>query len=241
MAALPELAWVAAILFGAACFQGFLGFGFGILAMSALTLGMDLLHAQGVVNLGGLFVTVGVAWTLRRHLLWQRVWRMLPTIVIGVVLGVTALRTLDTLWMERALGATIVGIAIWNLARPSLVARETPFWDAATGLASGVLSGAFNTGGPPLIAHLYRLDATPIAVKATVQVLFVILAGIRAPIAASQGLMGVEILRDTAISAPFIVLGLWLGVRLGHRIDPALFRRASWVALGALGVVFLVR
>lgn len=241
MDAFADIVWVAAILCGAAWFQGFLGFGFGILAMSGLTLWMDLLHAQGVVNLGGLFVTVGVAWSLRQHLLWSRLWRMLPTIVVGVALGVFALRTFDTLWMERALGATIVGIALWNLARPSLVARETPFWDASAGLASGVLSGAFNTGGPPLIAHLYRLDETPLALKATVQVLFVVLAGVRAPIAFSQGLLGPEIVRDTAIAAPFIVLGLVLGIRLGRRIDPGRFRQASWVALGLLGGVFLVR
>lgn len=238
---LADAALTALVLAFAAAFQGFIGFGFGILAMSGLTLSHDLLHAQGVVNLGGLVVTGAVAWGLRGHVLWAPVRRMLPSLVIGVALGVTALRTLDRELMVRLLGATVVMIAGWNLLRPRVRESETPFWDVMAGLGGGLLGGAFNTGGPPMIAHLYRRAAPPDAIKASIQFLFLTVGLCRAPIAMAQGLMGPAIYLDALVSVPMILLGLALGIWAGRRVDTQSFRRASWAALGALGMVLLLR
>ena len=61
---------VALFLFVASLVQGFLGFGFGIVAMTGLTVSHDLLHASGVVNLGGIALTSAALvtpWFRRRN------------------------------------------------------------------------------------------------------------------------------------------------------------------------------
>jgi uncharacterized membrane protein YfcA len=238
----PEaLALLVAILALAAVVQGFLGFGFGIVAMSGLTLSHDLLHAAGVVNLTGILVAATVLWRLRAHVLWWPALRMLPAIVVGIGLGVTALRTLDGEIMVRVLGATIVAISAWNLWTPRLRRRESAPADVALGLLGGCLAGAFNTGGPPLVAHLYRRPDPPDAVKATIQVLFLTMSSVRAPVAAAQGLMSAAIVRDALLSALFVVAGILVGIRLARRLHPDQFRRVSWTALGTLGLALLLR
>lgn len=237
---MPDLA-VLAILAVAAALQGFLGFGFGIVAMSGLTLSHDLLHAAGVVNLCGLVTTSLQLLSLRKHILWRPVLRIAPALLIGVVLGVLALRSLDRSLMVRALGVTTVAISLWSLWRPQVRTRETPLLDSGIGLVSGFLGGAFNTGGPPLIAHLYSRSDPPDAIRATIQVLFLTIGTIRAVTAASQGMFDRSILTDAAAAIPFVVLGLVGGFALARWIGADRFRTASWIALGLLGGVLVLR
>lgn len=239
---MPEASGLAAaafVLFLAAGVQGFLGFGFGIVAMTGLTLSHDLLHAAGVVNLTGMLVTGSVLFALRHRALWRRAGRILPGLLVGVVVGVTALRHLDRDIMVRALGVTVVAISAWNLLAPRLRPPSSRPLDLAVGFVSGALGGAFNTGGPPLVAHLYAMPEDPDAIKATVQALFLTVGVTRLPVAAAQGLMAPPIWRDALLAAPLVLAGLALGIVLGRRLGADHFRRAAWWALGALGLLLL--
>ncbi len=237
---MPDLAALA-ILGLAAGLQGFLGFGFGIAAMSGLTLSHDLLHAAGVVNLTGLVTTSWQLLALRRHVRWRPALRVLPTLLVGIVLGVFALGTFDRGLMVRALGLTTIGISLWNLWRPRLRATEAPAVDAAVGLVSGALGGAFNTGGPPLIAHFYSRADPPEAIRATIQLLFLTIGSVRALTATSQGMIDRSILIDAAVAIPAVVVGLLVGFAIGRRVGAQRFRTASWIALGLLGAVLVLR
>jgi uncharacterized membrane protein YfcA len=223
----------------AAALQGFLGFGFGILAMSGLALTQDVVHASGVVNLAGLLTTSAGVVRLRHAVMWPVVVRILPALMLGVLFGVTALRSLDGELLLRLLGVTIAAIAAWNLWTPRFAGRDSRAVDLGVGLLSGALGGAFNTGGPPLIAHLYRRPDSPDALRATLQTLFVAIGSTRLVTAASQGLFTREVLIDAAAAVPAVGAGLLLGLALGRRVSAARFRRASWAALGALGVVLV--
>jgi uncharacterized membrane protein YfcA len=237
----PELLLATAMLFCAASVQGFLGFGFGMAAMAGLTFTHDLVHASGVVNVTGGVLTSVMVWQLREHVLWPTVRRIVPALMFGVAIGVFALGHLDRQLMVRLLGVTIVGIALWNLAAPRLHEHASIAADLAAGFVGGVLGGAFNTGGPPLIAHLYRRTEQPVVLKATIQSIFLGISLSRAPLAVVSGLMGPDVWRDAAVALPLAFVGLWAGHSLSHKISPERFRRAAWIALGVLGALLLVR
>lgn len=215
--------------------QGFLGFGFGILAMSALA-SQGLLHAAGVVNLTGVLTTAGLAAALWRHIDWKLAAPILPAAAAGVAAGVLALGTWHEAGMTRALGAVVVAIALYNLAGRA-PARPLPrLWGVPVGALSGALAGAFNIGGPPVIAYLYSRPATPSQMKATTQLVFFSMAVLRVPMALSQGMFSPQIVRDAAIGAPVLALGLLGGIAAGHRLSPARFRTISWIFFGILGL-----
>jgi uncharacterized membrane protein YfcA len=229
-----------ATLLVAAAVQGFLGFGYGIAAMSGLTLGRDLIHAGGVVNVTGIFVTLLMLWRLRAHVDWRTTLRVGPYILVGVVVGVTALRTFDPTWMVRALGLSVLAIAAWNLARPHLSEQRSRLADAVAGSLGGLLGGAFNVGGPPLIAHLYRRPDAPDTLRGTLQTLFLCISLTRLPTSVAQGLMSEVIWREALVALPAVGLGLLLGIRLGRQTDPARFRQLSWSGFGLLGFLLLL-
>jgi len=160
---------------------------------------------------------------------------MIPGVLVGVVLGVSALGALDRDLMVRTLGITIIAISLWNLRTPTLQTGEAPIRDGLAGLLGGLLGGAFNTGGPAIVAHLYRRPDPPQALKATNQLVFLTMGLARLPTAAAQGQMTSAIWVDAAIMIPFLVAGLLTGIWLGRRVRPAQFKRVSWLALGAMG------
>jgi uncharacterized membrane protein YfcA len=164
---------------------------------------------------------------------------MLPALLVGVVLGVTALSRLDRTWMVRALGVTVVAISALNLVAPALRAPAGRAADLVAGLVGGLLGGAFNTGGPPLVAHLYARHEAPEVAKGTIQALFLSISLTRLPVATAQGLMTGPVWRDAALAAPFVVGGLLVGLRLGRRLHAEHFHRVSWIGLGTLGLALL--
>ena len=123
----------------------------------------------------------------------------------------------------------------WNFFAPALRTTESAWLDRLAALVGGSLGGAFNTGGPPLVAHLYRHPDHPERLKATLQALFIGIGVSRLPIAAAQGLLDAAIWRDALLSVPLIVGALIAGDRIARRSDPERFRRACWVGLAAMG------
>jgi uncharacterized membrane protein YfcA len=228
-----------AILLAAAFVQGFFGFGFGIVAMAGLTLSHDLVHASGLVNITAIVVMGWLTFQLRGHILRRLALRMLAPMLLGVFLGVLALGRVDRDLMASILGASIVVVAVWNLVQPRLRTRESPWLDAVMALLGGLLSGAFNTGGPPLIIHLYRRPESPEVIKATLQSLLLIMILSRLPMAAAHGLLTGRIWAEATLMLPVVAVGVGAGIALAGRVSPERFRRACWVALGLLGIGLL--
>ncbi len=224
------------ILFVAALVQGFLGFGFGIIAMGGLSLGPGLLYAAGLVNLMGLIQTGTMAAWMRRGVRWPLVRRMVIGSALGVALGLFLLGTLDLRVLQFLLGLLIAAIAAWNLSPWKRAGAPSKHWDLPAGFASGLLNGLFNTGGPPLVAHIYRHPEPPDVLKGTVQMLLLCTVVIRLPGAWLQGLFPAPVLAQAAFGVVPVLLGTLTGIALARRIDPTRFRRASWTALGMLGL-----
>jgi hypothetical protein len=239
---LPDGALVSSLIVWVASFvAGFFGFGFGIVAMAGLTLTMDLVHASNLVNLASPFVTASLFWRLRQHVERRAVLRVAPWLAVGVFGGVLALATVDGSLLVRTLGAFVVVVSLWNLSARPLRVPESRLGDFLAGGLSGLFAGAFNSGGPPLIAYVYSRPGSLEQLKGTLQALFLVSTFARMAIASAQGVMESSVLPYAAIATPFAIAGQYAGNALSARLSGERFRRAAWVALLALGVVLGVR
>ena len=230
-----EIALTLLILSCAAFVQGFLGFGFGIIAMGGLGLLVDPWYAAGVVNLTGILQTGWLAFLLRDRIDWRTVGRILPASVIGIALGLFVLHGLPTDSLLRLLGVTILLLGLWNLTRRPPQRVPSTRWELPVGLASGILTGLFNTGGPPIVAYLYRRPDPPETLIATVQALFLFTALTRLPGAFALGMLTPPVYSAALAGGLFVMAGVWFGRVVGRRLSPDRFRTASWLALSAFG------
>ncbi len=220
---------------------GFFGFGFGITATAGLSLTMDLVHAANVVNVASPFVTASLFWQLRAHVAWRTVRRIAPWLVGGVGCGVLALATVDGSLLVRVLGAFVVAVSLWNLSAKPLRVPESTLGDAVAGGLSGLFGGAFNSGGPPLIAYVYSRPGSPEQLKATLQALFLCSTFSRMALASAQGVMTHTVLWEAALATPFAIAGQYAGNALSSRLSAERFRRVAWMGLLALGLVLGIR
>jgi uncharacterized membrane protein YfcA len=154
--ATDDLLLATAVLSLAGFVQGLTGFGFGMTAMSLLPLVLGLHEAQAVVTLTSTAACVLMAAVTLRDVPWAGLPRLWLGTLVGVPLGFELFESLPQAMITRVLGVMLCSMVLFEF----LVARRTslrwPRWlEPIVGVASGILTGAFNIGGPPLVACIY--------------------------------------------------------------------------------------
>jgi hypothetical protein len=241
-AGLPALEWVPALLaavfvFLAAIVRGYAGFGFSLLALTALSLVYPPAEIIPSVFLLEIAASLHLLPGLVRDIHWRSVGLLLAGTAIGTPLGVTLLTTLPAPPMKLALAAFVVvsTALLWRgfaLARmPNMAAT------VAIGAAAGAANGAFGIGGPPVILFYFASPAGMAAGRASLIAYFLLTDVIGLAAFGHQGLVSAQSVLLALILLPPLLAGVWLGARSFRRADPQRFRR--WVLLILVGLAAL--
>jgi hypothetical protein len=219
------------------------GFGSGLIAVGTLALVFPEIRDVVVVLLlvvlpAEAFVAIG-----SRHLIrWRQTGGLLAGVVPGVFLGTYVLKTGSPTLVLGALGVFLLLMSgLFLLLRDGLRVRWPRWVVPPTGLASGLLTGLFGTGGPPLIVfyHLAGLDKGRF--RGNLMAVFVAMTLLRVVSYSGQGLITVERLWSGLAVLPASLLGAWLGQRVHVQISEPVFRRLVSGLLGVIGALLLVR
>ena len=234
----PLLLFLVALL--AAFTQSLTGFGSALVSMAVLPGLIGIRTAAPLVAL----ITVTIDGVLlaryRQALNLRAIWRLVAALVLGVPLGILVLRRVEERFVLAILGAVIAGYALYALLSPRLPRLEHPAWAYGFGFLAGVLGGAYNTSGPPVVIFGNCQRWPPSEFKGNLQGFFLVndllvIAGH----ALSQNLTPL-VLRDYLIVLPALIVGLFIGGRLDRRLDPALFRKVVLVLLVVMGLRLLL-
>jgi uncharacterized membrane protein YfcA len=235
-----------AVLAGAAL-QSATGFGFALVSAPLLFAAVEPEQAVALLLVLGLVVNLLTLATEGRRpqpLVGDTV-RMLAWALPGVVVGVIALRSLDSTALQ--VGVT-VGVFATLAARHVATRRgsdapsDTPPWWAApaAGFSSGALTTSTNTAGPPIVLYLLVRDATPAQTRDTLTASFLGLTALGAAALAAGG-SSAAAPKATALAAlvPLAIAGHLAGrpifARLEQeRYEPVLTAVLVATALGGL-------
>ena len=235
---LPLLVSVVTI---AAFAQGLTGFGFGLVAMALLPLFMDFKDAVALVAVLNLLVCVATFLTARRHVVWRRTAPLAAGAFLGVPVGVWALVRWDARWLLGILGAWMIAFAISELLLARWWRPRFPEWSGwPVGLMSGALGGAFNAGGPPVVAYVYSQPWSKEETVAALQVVFGASAVVRVALMGGAGLMPAEMLTVLAASALPVLGGIALGARLLRRVPQAALKVVAALFFLVMGAKYLL-
>ncbi|HVX10472.1 MAG TPA: sulfite exporter TauE/SafE family protein [Pirellulales bacterium] len=151
-----HLVLATAVLSLAGFVQGLTGFGFGMTAMSLLPLILGLDEAQAVVTLTSTAACVLMAAVTLREVPWSSLPRLWLGTVVGVPIGFALFESLPQILITRVLGVMLCSMVVFEFAVTRRTSLRWPRWlEPIVGVASGTLTGAFNIGGPPLVACIY--------------------------------------------------------------------------------------
>jgi uncharacterized membrane protein YfcA len=213
----------------AAFAQSVSGFGFSLVAVPLLAMGVGPQPAVVAATIVSMCLNGVTAYAHRRHVDVPASRRLLLSLLLGLPLGLLALRLLPD-------GALVAVIALVTLGCTVVVWRGWQISPAGwtvrgAGLLSGLLTTATATNGPPLVAALQAMRLEPRSFRATLALLFVMVSPIAVVGFALTGLLTPRAALVAGIGLPAALLGGWLGNRLFSRFDATAFRR---VVLGAL-------
>ena len=107
------------------------------------------------------------------------------------------------------------------------------------GVLSGVLGGALNEGGPPVIMYLALKRWPHDVVKATLQVYFAVVSFGVLAMMWHRGIYQKQHLIYDALGLPAAALGAFAGTMVYRRIDQDLFGWLVIIALGLVGTAYV--
>lgn len=231
-----EWAIPALVVFAAAFTQSLTGFGSALVAMAVLPALIGIRTATPLVALLAMTLEGLLLIRYREAVNLRQVWPLLATSALGIPAGVLALRHVEERVVMVALGLVIAGYALYALINPRLPRLDHPAWAGVFGFVAGVLGGAYNTSGPPVVVYASAQGWTPSQFKGNLQGFFLVSDGLVILGHLLSGNLTGQVLYLYAVAIPALLLGAFLGARLDRRLNPAVFRK---VVLGLLFIVGL--
>jgi uncharacterized membrane protein YfcA len=239
---LPQFLTVCLILAIAEAVYVLLGFGAGLIAVGTMALLLpDLKDAVVILLLVNLPAELWVVRSSWRRISWRGVFAIFVGVALGTPLGTSLLRWGDARFLLIVLGVFLVAVGAVFLFLKDTRERQMPRWVAGPiGLISGVLTGLFGTGGPPLILY-YRLQGVDkAAFRGNLMAIFLLMTVVRVPSYAVFGLVTAPRMWSALAVLPAVILGALIGNSIHLRIEEGTFRRLVSAALLAIGLLLLL-
>lgn len=206
------------------------GFGFALVGLPLLALVTDPVTAVVSMTVLSTALTLGASIQQRRDIEWRPAGSVTATALLGMPVGLLALRLVDARWLSVLIGIVLLAFTFALVRGIRLQGRAvTP----TAGFVSGALLTSTGMNGPPLVVAFQNKEMSPPQFRATLQAVLTIqgffgLAGF-----AAVGLFGPPVWSVVAYGAPAMLLGWWVGHLVSRRMDAALFRRLVLVTLAA--------
>lgn len=220
--------------------QTLVGFGSALVTMAVLPAVLGIRVASPLVALMAVTLEVILLIRYRSAINLSAVWRLSLAAILAIPIGLFAIRSIPEAIVLSLLGFILVSYSIYALITPKLPELKRPAWAFGFGFVGGLLSGAYNVAGPAAVIYGNCRGWRPDEFKSNLQAFFIIndltvltshaLAGNLTPVVWSNYLLAL----------PAIGLGIFLGLKIDRRIDPATFKKIVLWLLIVMGARLII-
>jgi uncharacterized membrane protein YfcA len=238
---LLPLALACGLVFLAAVVRGYSGFGFSLLAITALCLLYAPAQVIPAIFLLEIAASLHLLPSIWRDVHWRSLSWLMAGALIGTPIGVHALANFPQAHMTLALALFVLTATVLLWRGFSLKKLPSNAATLAAGTATGLANGAFGMGGPPVILFYFASPAGNAAGRASLIAYFLFTDVVGLALLAGQGLVTPQSSMLAIAFLPPLVAGVWLGARCFRMADPERFRRIVLVVLACLAVITAVK
>lgn len=234
-----QFAYLMGIAFIAALARGFSGFGGALIfvPLASAVFGPQvaapiLMLVDGVLQ----FTLLRNAWRIGKR---NEVAIMALGALVGIPLGVLALKHLDAIALRWGIAGLTAAMLALLMSGWRYHGRPRQPLTIGIGFLSGLLSGAIQAGGPPVVAYWLGGGNAAATLRANIILFFFctsVASGVTYLVA---GLLDIGVLTLAAVAAPGYALGLYLGTRMFRLASELAFRRACYLLIAAAAVISL--
>ena len=237
----PVFLVAAATLFAASYLQSATGFGGAILCMAILPLVLSIHEAVNFVTVSSLAVTLMIVFANRSGLSLKNAGPLCLGMMLGIPIGYYSLRQLDDTLVVRGLGAILMLISLSEFLSDKISHWKIPR-RAGTGfgLIGGILAGAYNVGGPPLVAYVFSRKWSKVEMIATLQAVFIAGVVVRNLLMLGGGDFSYRLLILVAISTPAAAVAVWLGKLTLDRLPLSTLKKVVFSLIFVIGLKYVI-
>ena len=238
-----EIAALVAVAFAGSVIFGVTGFGAALVTVPFATHFLPLSFVLALFVLMDLANSFRVGFENPRNAVKSEWTRMVPTILVGTVAGVTLLVNLPRGAATLALGVFVLLFALYSLTRTAEAQRVVSArWAYVAGFAGGVTSTLFGAGGPPYAMYLSQRGLTKEQYRATLGLATFTSISIRAIAFVVTGiLLDPKVWIYAAFVVPAGLAGIWAAGHLFRRISRETLMRAVALMLLVSGASLILR
>lgn len=213
------------------------GAGFGSLAVPLMALAVTVPQAAAILMPVLLVMDLLGLHAFRKHFDWKLARFLLPFGLLGTVVGTLLFKVLDARMVAGIVGLfTLAFLAQRLLFPPRPDSPHPPRWlGALLTVTSGFTSFVAHAGGPPVNAYVIPMRLPPLVFTATMSIFFFVLNLSKWAPYAWLGLLDLRNLATSIVLLPLAPIGVLIGVRVAHRINPVLFYRMIYAGMFLTG------
>lgn len=228
------------IILIAAFVQGATSFGFSLIALPLLGLIFEL----------KVIVPALVAYSILLNLIILIRLKVQPNLkelailgifaVLFIPLGVNLLIFVDEQILKLSVSVLMILIALLMLSGKTFNIKNRTFAYAVAGILSGLLNGAVSLSGPPVVVLLANENRNKNDFRASLTLLFFLLNIVTIFLYVKKGLFLEPDLINMMFLTPLMIIGTFLGIHFGNRIDEVKFKRLVLILLIVMGIANLI-
>ncbi len=231
---------VLAILFVSSFVRSAFGFGDALIAMPLLVFLIDIKIATPIVALAAILIATIILieefrrFDLKRHL------PLILYSVAGIPFGLFYLRHAGESLVKIVLGVVLFIFSLYNILKPGMLNLKSNKSKPVFGFLGGLLGGAYNTNGPPIIIYGMLRGWEPAEFRTILQGIFF---PVNLTIIIGHGLGGFwtsEVIETFLYALPVILVAIFAGRFVNKRISIQSFVRLIYFMLLAISIVLLV-
>jgi uncharacterized protein len=216
--------------------SGFAGFGTALVSSGIWFLALPATMVPPLITLASVVAQAVSLLTVRRSFNWSRAAPFLGGGVLGVPLGVTALKAASPLLLKTSVGVFLLVYVAYQLLQGCR--HQIGEWggkaaDGLVGLGGGFLGGFAGLSGPLPLVWLQLRGGRSEAQRAVYQPFNLVVLALAGVGMAISGQMTTGVLWVAAYCFPATLVGAWLGARVYFGVSPQTFQRV------VLGLLFL--
>lgn len=210
--------------------KGGFGGGLGLLAVPLMSLVVSPTVAAGIMLPILCAMDLFAVWAWRKRLVWSHLLLLVPTATVGIVIGTLTFGVFDEHALKVLLGVLSIGFTVhwaWKTVLQNKEVSLSPALRRPVGVMCGTIAGftsfIAHAGGPPLNMYLIPLKLSKEVFQATTVFFYFSVNLIKLPPYAMLDLFGDGNWLVSLILMPLAPLGVWLGIRLHHKVNERFF------------------
>jgi uncharacterized membrane protein YfcA len=232
--------------------------GAGTLAAGAFALAMPAKESTAALLLLLIVGDMTALWVYRREPDWRTLVRLLPSAMVGVILGVFFFAAVDDTTVRVTIGVILLVLVTLTLVRRLQAARRAKDGGGAPaeqpgsrrgaaataqGVGYGLLGGfttmVANAAGPVMSLYLLMMRMPVMTFLGTSAWFFAVINLFKLPFSAGLGLFTAETLAMDVLLVPVVLLAAFAGAKVARRIPQTVFDKLvlGLTVLAAIGLL----